>query len=410
MQVRVFMAFLAAGLLSISLAAQAPPVSWTCPMHPDVLEDVTGSCRVCAMRLEPVRLVSRWTCPVHAVIDASKPGRCRICRRDLLQITAALTWTCAGASEVNALERGTCPDGSPMIARYTPRPHGDHNPKHGGIFFMAPDNWHHLEGTYPAAGRFRVYVYDDYSRPLTLAQARKVRGRVVTKEAFDPKTRTTRELASAPLALARNGAFFEARVEPLALPARLTAKIAFASGTRESRFDFMFPAYSVDEPGSSTSERGNVTEPAAATVSAGRSIVALLADLKTRAKEVDALVKAGSLSAVYFPALQAKDIALDIQAQLAGLKAGATYGGATNGGATNVPSTYVPPTYVAPTFRSALPSAPSAAIVEHHVKQIVLAAYELDSYGDIGDGQKVDEAYRRFSAAISSLDSVLARQ
>ena len=106
---------------------------------------------------------------------------------------------------------------------------------------MAPDNWHHLEGTYPAPGRFRVYVYDDFSKPLSIAQARKVRGRVVTKEGFDPKTGTTRELASTPLVLARNGAFFEARIEPLALPAKMTAKISFTSEDKESRFDFAFP-------------------------------------------------------------------------------------------------------------------------------------------------------------------------
>ncbi len=148
------------------------------------------------------------------------------------------------------IEPGKCPDGSAMVPRYTQRAHGDHNPKHGGIFFMAPDNWHHLEGTYPAAGRFRVYIYDDFSKPLGLEQARKVRGRVVTKEAVDPKTGAVRELASTPLVLARNGAFFEARIEAFPLPAKMTAKIAFTADTKESRFDFAFPAYSVDAPAS----------------------------------------------------------------------------------------------------------------------------------------------------------------
>ena len=165
-----------------------------------------------------------------------------------MQKTAALTFTCAGNRDMSQIEPGKCADGSAMVPRYTPRAHGDHNPKHGGIFFMAPDNWHHLEGAYPAAGRFRVYIYDDFSKPLSTAQARKVRGRVVTKEAFDPKTGTTRELASTPLVLARNGAFFEARIEPLALPAKMTAKISFTSDDKESRFDFAFPAYSSRDP------------------------------------------------------------------------------------------------------------------------------------------------------------------
>jgi hypothetical protein len=181
-------------------------------MHPDVLEDKKGTCGICGMDLEAVRLVTMYTCPVHAVIEQGTPGKCRICSRDLVQKTAALTFTCAGNREISQLEPGTCADGAPMIPRYNARAHGDHNSKHGGTFFMAPDNWHHIEGTYPAAGRFRVYVYDDFSRPLGANDAKQVRGRVVTKEVFDSKTGTTRELASAPLVLARNGSFFEAGI------------------------------------------------------------------------------------------------------------------------------------------------------------------------------------------------------
>ena len=248
MKTRGFAIIVAVIFLATDPAAQLPAVSWTCPMHPDVLEPKKGACNICGMDLEQVRLVLLYTCPVHAVIEQSKPGKCRICSRDLVQKTAALTFTCPGDRDISQIEPGKCSDGSAMVPRYTQRAHGDHNPKHGGIFFMAPDNWHHLEGTYPAAGRFRVYVYDDFSRPLSIEQARKVRGRVVTKEAFDPKTGTMRELASTPLVLARNGAFFEARIERLPLPAKMIAKISFSSDVKESRFDFAFPTYSVDTP------------------------------------------------------------------------------------------------------------------------------------------------------------------
>ena len=44
--------------------------------------------------------------------------------------------------------------------------HFDHNPKHGGIFFMAPDKWHHLEGTLPSAHELRIYLYDNFTRPM----------------------------------------------------------------------------------------------------------------------------------------------------------------------------------------------------------------------------------------------------
>jgi len=378
--VRAFATLVAAVLFAAALAAQLPAITWTCPMHPDVLEDKKGACRICGMDLEAVRLVTVYTCPVHAVVEQSSPGKCRICARDLVQKTAALTFTCPGNRDISQLDPGTCADGSAMVRRYTARAHGDHNPKHGGLFFMAPDNWHHVEGTYPAAGRFRVYVYDDYSKPLGLADARNVRGRVVTKEVLDSKTGTTRELASTPLVLARNGAFFEARIEPLALPAKMTAKIAFRSGDKESRFDFAFPGYSSDLPPAGAPSTSGASSSASAAVTAAPATASnkpsgplapstLLVDLKARRDEIASLLKTGTLGAVYVPALQAKDLALEIQSQQRGGNQDA---------------------------------------VEESVKQIVRAAYQLDNYGDLGDGEKAQDAYRTLNTAVAQLDALVS--
>jgi hypothetical protein len=377
MKTKVVAAYLASAILALAAVSaaqfppQLPPISWTCPMHADVVDDQKGKCTICGMDLEPVRLVTVWKCPVHAVIEESKPGKCRICSRELAATTVALTWTCAGNKQISQIDPGKCPDGSPMIARSTPRAHGDHNPKHGGIFFMAPDNWHHIEGAYSSAGRFRVYMYDDFSKPLAADRSRKVRARVVTKEVFDPKTKTTRELASAPLVLARSGAFFEARIDQRELPAQMTAKIAFAPGDKESRFDFAFPSFSKDQPlqiaAPSNLSTGNARPrptglPAAA-------VAALLTDLKTREAEVSALVKSGRFGGVYLPALQAKDLALEIQSKASNLRA-----------------------------------------VEGPVRQLVISAYQLDNYGDLGDREKINDAYVRFSAAVAELELLMARR
>jgi len=364
--------FVLAWSMAVS-TAPLPAISWTCPMHPDIVEDRKGACPVCKMELVPVRLAVIWTCPVHGVIEQEAPGKCRICNRDLVQSPRALTFTCAGHPEINQIDQGRCADGQPMTAKYTPRPHGDHNPKHGGLFFMAPDNWHHIEGTYPAAGRFRVYIYDDYTRPLSSTAARKIRGRVVTKEVFDASRNTSRELASAPLVLARNGAYFEARIESLHPPAQMTAKISFTAGDKDSRFDFTFPAYSKDvSPSAAAPAATPITDrlPKADSM----TLAALLADLRARDKEAAALVANGPFGGLYVPALRAKDVALAIQALLA--------------------------------RQERAPGARRNAL-ETHVKQLVVAAYQLDNFGDLGNAEKIREAYLSFSTAVTAIGSLV---
>src|SRR5215211_3904715 len=131
-----------------------------------------------------------------------------------------------------------------MTKKYAARAHGNHNPQHGGQFFMAPDNWHHVEGVYLPNGVFRLYVYDDFTKPLSVAKLTPITARVVTQQTFDPATRTTKEVAAFPLL--RSGRFLEAKVGSVRMPARLSAKVKFEGSTAEHLFDFSFEDYSKD--------------------------------------------------------------------------------------------------------------------------------------------------------------------
>jgi Heavy metal binding domain len=379
--------------------ADLPPVSMTCPMHPDVVETKPGTCPVCKMNLMPVRLETIWTCPVHSVISESESGKCRICRRDLIQMTVALTWTCADRSDINEINRGTCPDGTPMIAKRTLRPHGNHNPQHGGLFFMAPDNFHHLEGAYPSARVFRLYLYDDYARPLKRDQINQVQARVVTKEEFDTATRTTKELAVFRLVPSR-GPYLEAKIDQTSLPAQMTAKVQFKKDAPEYRFDFTFPELSKEPvqpvavgsrnatPDSRTRDVAPATSsptpppaPAVAStpaqdqvsglpqVSVPGTVEEILAQLKVRNDQIGELVRQGDFAAVWVPAFQAKDLAVGLEPHIAAL----------------------------PVLKR--------SEAEPAIARVVRTAWLLDAYGDLGNRQQIVDAYSMFTSAVSDVAS-----
>lgn len=430
-----------------------PPLVYICTMAGDegVLEDKPGRCPnpKCGMELVPIRLDSKFWCPTHqTLVVRDAAGKCPLDGKELVQVTLAVSWTCADNPDKALTEPTTCKDGKPSPVKYEIRAHGDHNPKHGGQFFMAEDAWHHIEGTYPSAGLFRVHFYDNFTKPMS---ARAFSGSAVVLDS------TFKEIASYPLRLSRNGQTMEAQIPPAhaALPLNAAARIKFGPNMKEQLFNFPFQKYTVEPvapaPAPSTTGRAtpaaprpaapaatttrpappsgtpaaNATRPAPATPAAPNANAAgaaaggappaappaaqaapaaqaplildsplamppglaeatdetrlpsdtagLIAELESRAKEVETLVNEGSLAQVWLPAMGTKTVALALD-QRAG----------------NLPERQ----------RTAIAAA---------VKQIVLASWEIDSYGDLGNRQKITEAYSRLAAAVANLRSQYAQ-
>jgi hypothetical protein len=371
------------------------------------------------MELQPVRLVSVWTCPGQPGMGTQdKPGKCPVDGRALVQMTMALTWACRDGKK-ESLERGTCQDGSPMTAVYSTRPHGNHNPQHGGQFFMAPDNWHHLEGAYFAPGTFRLYLYDDFTKPLPPAQVRDTSARLIL-------TKDGKELP-----LVRNGRFLEAKIGKLPFPAAMQAKVKFQATTPEHLFDFTFEDFSKDvavpsatltnaAPANPGTSSGSPAAPPASAATAGASqppgtsgptppepagspgspaattsvpvevgsagvdpallsapipdtVPELLTELQTRNDQIKSLIDRGQFASVYVPAFQAKDLALALDAH-----------------------------------RSELP-ADRQRIVEPAVGRLVRDAYLLDAFGDLGNRQQIVEAFGRFASAVKDIEAAFPK-
>jgi hypothetical protein len=397
---------LAAGTLSArqttkspSSTQKLPPLSYVCimPGDEDVVEDQPGKCHKCGMDLHPVRLVSVWTCPGQPGMPEGTqdaPGKCPVDGRPLVPMTMALSWVCGNDSKTESLQPGTCVDGSPKTRRYTQRAHGNHNPQHGGQFFMASDSWHHLEGAYFAPGLFRLFLYDDFTKPLSAAKVRATSARLIL-------AKDGREVP-----LVRNGRVFEAKIGKLPFPAALQAHVQFEANGKDNLFDFTFERYSKDvvvaapsitaapaaapaslaAPAATTPPAPNFApaplvetvptgvDPALVPLPIPDNVPDMLAQLRTRADQIRAFIDRGAFASVYVPAFQAKDVALAIDAR-----------------------------------KGELP-AERQKTLSPAVSRLVRSAYLLDAFGDLGNKQQITEAFGRFAAAVKDIESAFPRQ
>jgi Cu+-exporting ATPase len=76
-------------------AAKPSPVAgkYTCPMHPEIVQDGPGSCPKCGMALVPMLPVAppaaEYTCPMHPEVRSDRPGSCPKCGMALVPVAGA---------------------------------------------------------------------------------------------------------------------------------------------------------------------------------------------------------------------------------------------------------------------------------------------------------------------------------
>ena len=258
-----------------------------------------------------------------------------------------------------------------------PGAHMDHTPRHGGTVFMAPDSFHHIEGVYPEAGLFRLYATDNYREPVDVTSWG---GRVVLEEAYDAATDEFTEVIAFDLAPSPDGAFLEAVMDAVAIPAEIIAKVVFVEDFPEERFDFIFAEYTAEETARAdvrgvtpTLSRGSDV-PLAERV---RPVIPdsptdIVSEIAARDAALQELIAAGRFTEIFIPALQAKELGLALIERADDLSE---------------------------RDRNALRIA---------VRHLVRAAYLLDWYGDLGNRQQVSGAYDVFVSAASEIRRVYA--
>jgi hypothetical protein len=245
-----------------------------------------------------------------------------------------------------------------------------------------------------------MHLYDDYTKPLPLAQVRNISGTVFVKDQRTGEEKT--------IPLTRSGQYLQGTVGKLPFPAAMYAKVKFKADAPENRFDFTFDGYSKEPaPGaaprtttaaptaapatpaaaptpsptmaaststSTTPDLSSGVDPALVPLPVPETVPEILSQLRTRTDQIRSFIDKGSFASIYVPAFQAKDLALALDAH-----------------------------------KDKLP-AEKRKVAEPAIAKLVRVAYMLDAFGDLGNKQQITEAYAKFVEAAKDIQSSFPAQ
>ena len=324
-----------------------------------------GACRQCGKPFEAALTRLVYGCSTHEQVLAESKGACAVCGKELRAQRMALIWECDEHGFVS-LDGGRCATcETELFESLVALPHGDHSPRHGGLFFMAPNRWHHVEGTLPADDTFRLYLYDNFTRPISTEG---VSGFVQVGQVSDDGDVVLAEKRHV-LHPVKGTNYFEVASSEFRLPLDLALSLDLSGGKSEpDRFDFTFAARS-KEPGGTGSDP---PPPIDIEIEIPETRKGILRAIDERRDLVRRSIEARRLALLYKPALEAKQLTLALEAY-----------------AKDVP-------------------AEKETEFARALYQSVRGAWLLDVHGDLGELEKVREAYEVFVTGLDRLKTIFS--
>ena len=387
-----------------------------------------------------------------------KEGQCPTDHTDLVPVTASIFWTCKDKPDQHLLQPGKCADGAATTEEFEERAHGDHNPRHRKQpIFMSADLFHHIEGTLVAPNLFRVYFYNEFTKPM------KVTGftaRVVLEDQNFKPTGQEIPLTVSPYA---EGNALEAKVAGVPVPSMkapvfMKLLVKLKPGDKDWVTDHQFNEYST-EPGptpASTTGRGpapastpkaTASNSPAARPAPGGSTSATKPASSTAATAKPAAKPAatpGASSAAATRTTPAQKPVAQPQAPAPVPGSGVMAAGAEVSSGPQVQVEVLPdsksellallkqrsddvntalqqgqlggvwyPAIGTKDVALALQekhleglSSPQRAELEGAVKLLTVAAWQIDAAGDLGDRERLTELYQQFTAAVADIQGI----